>query len=105
VTKNNSRCKYCGRILYKKVSEKYIVCSSKCKSLIKKFDYIRKVDSIVVNLNSYKWSTVEDLSKKVDINKFDFISSIRRLVYFENILKAKERKEINQKSLISIVKK
>lgn len=105
MTKNNSRCKYCGRILYKKVSEKYIVCSSKCKSLIKKFDYIRKVDSIVVNLNSYKWSTVEDLSKKVDINKFDFISSIRRLVYFENILKAKERKEINQKSLISIVKK
>ncbi len=105
MTKNNSRCRYCGRILYKKVSEKYIVCSSKCKSLIKKFDYIKKVDSIVINLNSYKWSTVEDLSKKVDINKFDFISSIRRLVYFENILKAKERKEINQKSLISIVKK
>ena len=105
MTKNNSRCKYCGRILYKKVSEKYIVCSSKCKSLIKKFDYIRKVDSIVINLNSYKWSTVEDLSKKVDINKFDFISSIRRLVYFENILEVKERKEINQKSLISIVKK
>ena len=105
MTKNNSRCKYCGRILYREVSEKYIVCSSKCKSLIKKFDYIRKVDSIVINLNSYKWSAVEDLSKKVDINKFDFISSIRRLVYFENILKAKERKEINQKSLISIVKK
>ena len=105
MTKNNSRCRYCGRILYKKLSEKYIVCSSKCKSLIKKFDYIKKVDSIVINLNSYKWSTVEDLSKKVDINKFDFISSIRRLVYFENILKAKERKEINQKSLISIVKK
>ena len=37
--------------------------------------------------------------------KFDFISSIRRLVYFENILKVKEKKEINQKSLISIVKK
>ena len=105
MTKNNSRCKYCGRILYREVSEKYIVCSSKCKSLIKKFDYIKKVDSIVINLNSYKWCTVEDLSKKVDINKFDFISSIRRLVYFENILKAKERKEINQKSLISIVKK
>ena len=105
MTKNNSRCKYCGRILYKKVSEKYIVCSSKCKSLIKKFDYIKRVDSIVINLNSYTWSTVEDLSKKVDINKFDFISSIRRLVYFENILKVKEKKEINQKSLISIVKK
>jgi hypothetical protein len=56
-------------------------------------------------MNSYKWSAVEDLSKKVDINKFDFISSIRRLVYFENILKVKEKKEINQKSLISIVKK
>ena len=105
MAKVNSRCKYCGRILYKKVSEKYIVCSSKCKSLIKKFDYIKRVDSIVINMNSYKWSTVEDLSKKVDINIFDLISSIRRLVYFENILKVKEKKEINQKSLISIVKK
>ena len=76
-----------------------------CKSLIKKIDYIKRVDSIVINMNSYKWSAVEDLSKKVDINKFDFISSIRRLVYFENILKVKEKKEINQKSLISIVKK
>ena len=105
MTKNNSRCKYCGRILYKKVSEKYIVCSSKCKSLIKKFDYMRWVDSIVININSYKWSTVEDLAKKVVASAIDFISSIRRLVYFENILKVKEKKEINQKSLISIVKK
>jgi len=45
------------------------------------------------------------LSRKVDIDKFDFISSIRRLVYFKNILKSKEEKEINQKSLISKVRK
>jgi hypothetical protein len=105
VIKNNTRCSYCGRFLYKNISEKFNVCSIKCKSLIKKFDYINKVDTAVININSYKWNTVEDLFKKVDINKFDFISSIRRLVYFENILKVKEKKEINQKSLISIVKK
>ena len=91
--------------MYKNVSDIYFVCSNKCNSLIKKIDYIRKVDSAVINVNNYKWSTVEDLSKKVDIDKFDFISSIRRLVYFKNILKSKEEKEINQKSLISKVRK
>ncbi len=105
MSKKYSRCNYCGRILYKNVSDKYFVCSNKCNSLIKKMDYIRKVDSAVINVNNYKWSTVEDLSKKVDIDKFDFISSIRRLVYFKNILKSKEEKEINQKSLISKVRK
>ena len=91
--------------LYKNVSEKYSVCSNKCKSLIKKFDYINKVDDIVIGMNNYKWNTVEDLSKKVEISKFDFVSSVRRLIYFENELKAKEDKEINQNSLISRVKK
>ena len=105
MAKLNSRCKYCGRILYKNVSEKYSVCSNKCKSLIKKFDYINKVDAIVIGMNNYKWNTVEDLSKKVEINKFDFVSSVRRLIYFENELKAKEDKEINHNSLISRVKK
>ncbi len=103
--KNNRRCSYCGRILYKNVSEKFIVCSIKCKSLIKNFDYINKVDTAVIDINSHKWNTVEGLLKKVDINKFDFISSIRRLVYFKNELRAKEEKEINQKSHISKVKK
>ena len=105
MAKLNSRCKYCGRILYKNVSEKYSVCSNKCKSLIKKFDYINKVDDIVIGMNNYKWNTVEDLSKKVEISKFDFVSSVRRLIYFVNELKAKEDKEINQNSLISRVKK
>ena len=105
MAKLNSRCKYCGRILYKNVSEKYFVCSNKCKSLIKKFDYINKIDAIVIGMNNYKWNTVEELSKKVEINKFDFVSSVRRLIYFENELKAKEDKEINQNSLISRVKK
>ena len=105
MAKLNSRCKYCGRILYKNVSEKYSVCSNKCKSLIKKFDYINKVDAIVIGMNNYKWNTVEELSKKVEISKFDFVSSVRRLIYFENELKAKEDKEINQNSLISRVKK
>ena len=103
--KNNTRCSYCGRLLYKNISEKFNVCSIKCKSLIKKYDYINKVDTAVININNHKWNTVEDLLKKVEIDKFDFISSIRRLVYFKNELKAKEEKEINQKSHISKVKK
>ena len=49
-------------------------------------------------------STVDDLNKKVDVNKFDFISSVRRLIYFKGLLLTKEKKEINQKSLISKVK-
>tara|TARA_B100000989_G_scaffold248741_1_gene196248 strand:- start:479 stop:796 length:318 start_codon:yes stop_codon:yes gene_type:complete len=102
---NKSRCNYCGRILHKQVSEKYYVCSIKCKSLIKNAEYIISVDSIVFDLNNYKWNKVEDLSQKVQINKFDFISSVRRLIYFQAKLRTKETKEINQKSLISKVKK
>ena len=105
MNKNNTRCSYCGRILYKNVSEKYYVCSIKCRSLIKNSDYINKIDSAVININGYKWNTVEDLLKKVEIDKFEFISSIRRLIYFKNELKSKEKKEINQKSHISKVKK
>ena len=102
---NKSRCSYCGRVLHKQVSEKYFVCSIKCNSLIKNTEYIISVDSIVFNLNNYKWNKVEDLSKKTQINKFDFISSVRRLIYFQAKLRVKDAKEINQKSLISKVKK
>ena len=66
---------------------------------------IRDRDSIVFDLNNYKWNKVEDLSQKAQINKFDFISSVRRLIYFQEKLRAKDIKEINQKSLISKVKK
>ena len=104
MTANNIRCNYCGRTLFKQVSEKYFVCSKKCKRLIKNNTYIETVDSIVLKVNSTKWSTVDDLNKKVDVNKFDFISSVRRLIYFKGLLLTKEKKEINQKSLISKVK-
>ena len=101
---NNTRCNYCGRILYKQISEKYFVCSQKCKRLIKNNTYIEIVDSIVLKVNSTRWSTVDNLYKKVNVNKFDFISSVRRLIYFKGLLLTKEKKEINQKSLISKVK-
>ena len=104
MTANNTRCNYCGRTLYKQVSEKYFVCSKKCKRLIKYNTYIETVDSLVLRVNSTKWSTVDDLNKKVDVNKFDFISSVRRLIYFKGLLLTKEKEEINQKSLISKVK-
>ena len=105
MTENNTRCNYCGRTLYKQVSEKYFVCSQKCNTLIKKINYIDKIDSIVLSVNNKKWNTVDELLKKVDVNKFDFISSVRRLIYFKGILQTKEKKEINQKSLISKVKR
>ncbi len=105
MTDNNSRCNYCGRILYKQVSEKYFVCSQKCKTLIKNITYIDTVDSIVLSISSNKWNTVDELYKKVEVNKFDFISSVRRLIYFKGLLVAKEKKEIKQKSLISKVKR
>ena len=103
--KKNSRCRYCGRILYKQVSEKFFVCSQKCKTLIKNITYMDTVDSVVLGVNSTKWSTVDELFKRVDVNKFDFISSVRRLIYFKGLLLTKEKKEINQKSLISKVKR
>ena len=56
-------------------------------------------DSLVLRVNSTKWSTVDDLNKKVDIKKFDFISSVRRLIYFKGLLLTKEKKEINQRPL------
>jgi len=63
------------------------------------------VDSVVLGVNSTKWSTVDELLKRVDVNKFDFISSVRRLIYFKGLLLTKEKKEVNQKSLISKVKR
>ena len=103
--KKNSRCRYCGRILYKQVSEKFFVCSQKCKTLIKNITYMDTVDSVVLGVNSTKWSTVDELLKRVDVNKFDFISSVRRLIYFKGLLLTKEKKEVNKKSLISKVKR
>ena len=91
--------------MYKQISEKYFVCSQKCKRLIKNITYIEIVDSIVLKVNSTRWSTVDNLYKKVNVNKFDFISSVRRLIYFKGLLLTKEKKEINQKSLISKVKR
>ena len=66
---------------------------------------MKTVDSVVLGVNSTKWSTVDDLFKRVDVNKFDFISSVRRLIYFKGLLLTKEKKEVNQKSLISKVKR
>ena len=63
------------------------------------------VDSVVLGVNSTKWSTVDELFKRVDVDKFDFISSVRRLIYFKGLLLTKEKKEVNQKSLISKVKR
>ncbi len=73
--------------------------------LIKNVSYMKTVDSVVLGVNSTKWSTVDDLFKRVDVNKFDFISSVRRLIYFKGLLLTKEKKEVNQKSLISKVKR
>ena len=80
MSENNTRCNYCGRTLYKQVSEKYFVCSQKCKRLIKNNTYIETVDSLVLRVNSTKWSKVDDLNKKVDVNKFPAIKLARMVL-------------------------
>ena len=66
---------------------------------------LREFSSITGKTYKELCNKVEDLSQKAQINKFDFISSVRRLIYFQEKLRAKDIKEINQKSLISKVKK
>ena len=75
------RCDYCGRILHINRSDKYFLCSKKCKQKFK--------NNIVLS----------------NTNKFEIVSSISRLIYFEKKLIKKEKGEINLKTNISIKKR
>ena len=42
------RCDYCGRIIYKNVSGKYFLCSSKCKTKFKnKVIILSAIDNLI----------------------------------------------------------
>ena len=75
------RCDYCGRILHINRSDKYFLCSKKCKQ---------------------KFKNKSDI---LNTNKFEIVSSISRLIYFEKKLIKKEKGEVNLKTNISIKKR
>ena len=98
------RCDYCGRILYKNVSEKYFLCSSKCRTKYKNTKYLSKLEqsftSVVKN-----GILVKDIVNKLDYDKFDTVSAIRRLIYQKGSLYIKANSEINLNVQVFIVRK
>jgi|TARA_B110000438_G_scaffold73047_1_gene73136 hypothetical protein len=95
------RCDYCGRILYKNVSGKYNICSAKCKSKFKNKKLIRELELVVFSeiKNGIK---VSDIVSKLQYEKFDIVSAVRRLTYQEKKIYLKTSTELNLKSLLFI---
>ena len=76
------RCDYCGRILHINRSDKYFLCSKKCKQKFKNKSDILNTNKFVLNLVSKEWISVNDIVLS-NTNKFEIVSSISRLIYFE----------------------
>ncbi len=91
------RCDYCGRILHINRSDKYFLCSKKCKQKFKNKSDILNTNKFVLNLVSKEWISVNDIVLS-NTNKFEIVSSISRLIYFEKKLIKKEKGEINLKN-------
>ena len=66
--------------------------------------YILNTNKFVLNLVSKEWISVNDIVLS-NTNKFEIVSSISRLIYFEKKLIKKEKGEINLKTNISIKKR
>ena len=98
------RCDYCGRSLFKNVSVKYFLCSTKCKSKFKNQNFMLKLEKNVF-LNVVDGITPNDVNKFIESDKFDVISAVRRLVYFKKILYIKTNDEIKQSTKLFIEKK
>jgi len=98
------RCDYCGRSLFKNVSGKYFLCSTKCKSKFKNQNFMLKLEKNVF-LNVVDGITPNDVNKFIEFDKFDVISAVRRLVYFKKILYIKTNDEIKQSTKLFIEKK
>jgi len=49
------RCEYCGRILHINRSDKYFLCSKKCKQKFKNKIDILNTNKFVLNLVSKEW--------------------------------------------------
>ena len=84
------RCDYCGRILHINRSDKYFLCSKKCKQKFKNKSDILNTNKFVLNLVSKEWISVNDIVLS-NTNKFEIVSSISRLIYFEKKLIKKEK--------------
>ena len=98
------RCDFCGRILKINRSEKYILCSQKCKQNFKNKNRILKTNSYVLNMVGQDWISVKNIVS-ANKNKFEIVSSISRLIYFENKLIKKGKGEINLQTIVSTKKK
>ena len=98
------RCDYCGRVLYKNVSEKYFLCSSKCRTKYKNKKYLSKLEQSVTSVVK-NGILVKEIVNKLDYDKFDTVSAIRRLIYKKGSLFIKANSEINLNVEIFIVRK
>ncbi len=98
------RCEYCGRILNINRSDKYLLCSKKCKQKFKNKIEILSTNKFVLNSVNKDWISVKNIVSS-NKNKFEIVSSISRLIYFEKKLIKKEKGEINLKTNVSIKKR
>ena len=62
------RCDYCGRILHINRSDKYFLCSKKCKQKFKNKSDILNTNKFVLNLVSKEWISVNDIVYQIQIN-------------------------------------
>ena len=84
------RCEFCGRILHINRSDKYFLCSKKCKQKFKNKIDILNTNKFVLNLVTKEWISVNKIVSS-NRNKFEIVSSISRLIYFEKKLIKKEK--------------
>ncbi len=98
------RCEYCGRILNINRSDKYLLCSKKCKQKFKNKIEILSTNKFVLNSVNKEWISVKNIVSS-NKNKFEIVSSISRLIYFKKKLIKKEKGEINLKTNVSIKKR
>jgi predicted ATPase len=101
-----TRCEYCARLIYKNVSGKYKLCSLKCKNYFKKNKSNNELEKLILQIISKGWNEISVIfSTFNNIDKFEFISAIGRMVHFDNRLKTKSKNEISMRSCVSKVKK
>ncbi len=103
---NLNRCEYCSRLIYKNVSEKYKLCSLKCKKYFRRYKPNNELEKIILQNISKDWNEINTIFSKVNFgDKFEFISAIGRMVYFDHTLKTKTKNELSMRSHVSKVKK
>ena len=95
------RCDYCGRIIYKNVSGKYFLCSSKCKTKFKNKKYISEIENAVISVVK-DGIMVNEIVKILEYDKFDIVSAVSRLIYQKEKLYIKTKSELNLKVSIFI---